>query len=139
MLQKNFLILVSGILKNDKGNVLLLLRSDKNSSYRKCWQLPEGKIEFGEEPEEALQREIKEEAGLSPMRSKLMFVTTAKMTAKGEDYHVVRIVYDVECGDNRVITLSQDHDDFCWYDPYTAIPLGKEIAGLEEILEKLKR
>ena len=137
MLQKNFLILVSGILRNEREEVLLLLRSNQNSSYQGCWQLPEGKIEFGEKPEEALGREIKEEIGLFVTSSALCFVTTTKMFAKGEDYHVVRIVYEVKCDGS--VKLDSDHDDFCWLNPLQINQLQKKIDGLDEIIEHLKK
>lgn len=136
MPQKNFLILVSGILKNNKGEILLLRRSDKNNSYQGCWQLPEGKIEFDEQPEEALRREIKEETGLDLVSSDLVFAISTRMTAKGVDYHVVRIVYEVECKGS--VKLSQDHNDSCWFDIYNAVLPDKKIGGLEKVLDRLK-
>jgi len=45
---KNFIVLVTGVLRNKKGEVLLIKRSDRNKTFKGFWQLPEGKIEFGE-------------------------------------------------------------------------------------------
>ena len=59
----NFIVLVTGILRNKKGEVLLIKRSQNNKTFRGFWQLPEGKMEFGEQPIETLARELDEELG----------------------------------------------------------------------------
>jgi 8-oxo-dGTP pyrophosphatase MutT (NUDIX family) len=50
---------VAAIIFNDRGEVLLQLRSDN-----RLWALPGGAIELGEEPAEAVIREVWEETGL---------------------------------------------------------------------------
>lgn len=57
----NFQVGVVGIITNDAGRVLLL-----HHTYRATpWGLPTGFLERGEQPIDALSREIMEEAGLS--------------------------------------------------------------------------
>ncbi len=50
-----------GVVKNDKGEVLMIFR-------RKSWDLPKGKIDQGELPQEAAVREIQEETGLHDVK-----------------------------------------------------------------------
>lgn len=58
--QTQFLVGVTGIIFNDKNEVLLF-----RHSYREhAWSLPGGYMKAGEHPREALEREIKEESGL---------------------------------------------------------------------------
>ena len=47
-----------GVVKNDKNEVLMIFRRDN-------WDLPKGKIDDGESPEQAAVREIQEETGLN--------------------------------------------------------------------------
>jgi len=58
--QDQFLIGVTGIILNDKNEILLF-----KHSYRQTeWGLPGGYIKAKEHPQEALEREIEEESGL---------------------------------------------------------------------------
>jgi 8-oxo-dGTP diphosphatase len=52
------------ILVNAEGEVLLQLRCENERLYPNCWTLPGGKVEEGEDPEQAIVREVKEELGL---------------------------------------------------------------------------
>lgn len=60
VLQDTFLIGVTGIIFNDKGEILLF----KHSYRAHSWSLPGGYLKAGEHPREGLEREIKEESGL---------------------------------------------------------------------------
>ncbi|HZQ29958.1 MAG TPA: NUDIX domain-containing protein [Patescibacteria group bacterium] len=58
--QDQFLIGVTGIIFNDKNEILLF----KHSYRQTQWGLPGGYIKAKEHPQEALEREIEEESGL---------------------------------------------------------------------------
>jgi mutator protein MutT len=50
---------VDAIIRNERGEILLMQRSDGGT-----WDLPGGAVEPGETPSEALRREVQEETGL---------------------------------------------------------------------------
>ena len=58
--QDKFLIGVTGIIFNEKSEILLF----KHTYRSHAWALPGGYMKSGEHPREALEREIKEESGL---------------------------------------------------------------------------
>jgi len=69
--QDKFLIGVTGIIFNDKKEILLF----KHTYRSHPWSLPGGYLKSGEHPREALEREIKEESGLvvsvdSPLKTR---------------------------------------------------------------------
>ncbi|KKP68193.1 MAG: NUDIX hydrolase [Candidatus Roizmanbacteria bacterium GW2011_GWC2_35_12] len=57
--QNQFLVGVTGIIFNEKHEVLLF----KHTYRQHSWSLPGGYMKSGEHPAEALEREIKEESG----------------------------------------------------------------------------
>ncbi|MFH0873240.1 MAG: NUDIX domain-containing protein [Candidatus Komeilibacteria bacterium] len=56
---------VAFLCHDGKGSFLLHLRSDKNRDEHNTWEAGAGEMEFGETPEQALIREVKEEYGCS--------------------------------------------------------------------------
>jgi 8-oxo-dGTP diphosphatase len=69
--QDKFLVGVTGIILNDKKEILLFKHTYRSHS----WSLPGGYLKSGEHPREALEREIKEESGFvvsvdKPLRSR---------------------------------------------------------------------
>lgn len=58
--QNQFLVGVTGVIFNEKNEVLLF----KHTYRQHSWSLPGGYLKSGEHPKEALEREIKEESGL---------------------------------------------------------------------------
>lgn len=60
---KKIVKVVGAIIENENGEILCTLRP-KNKSLGNMWEFPGGKIESGEEKEEALKRELREELSL---------------------------------------------------------------------------
>ena len=60
LFQDKFLVGVTGIIFNDRREILLF----KHSYRAHSWSLPGGYLKGGEHPKEGLEREIKEESGL---------------------------------------------------------------------------
>jgi ADP-ribose pyrophosphatase YjhB (NUDIX family) len=58
--QNQFLVGVTGVIFNEKQEVLLF----KHTYRQHSWSLPGGYLKTGEHPREALEREIKEESNL---------------------------------------------------------------------------
>jgi 8-oxo-dGTP diphosphatase len=81
----------------------ILLTLKKSGPYTGLWDLLGGKIEFGETPEEALLRELQEEAALQTEGFKLLTIATynASYVRDGHQYlfHHIGILY-------RVFTIS---------------------------------
>ena len=59
MASPTHIIAVAGLVEDGRGNVLLV-----KSNHRKIWEFPGGQVESGENLEQALSREIREESGV---------------------------------------------------------------------------
>lgn len=131
---KKTLVLVSGILRNSEGKILLLQRSQHNKTYKGYWQFPEGKIKFGEKPEEAIKREIKEETNLDISKNRLMFVHSDIISSFGINFHLIRLVFRVEW--KGKMKLSKEHSSYRWCFLKTVKNFSKVTRSVIEILPK---
>lgn len=133
MIIDSILVLASAIVKNRRGEVLLLQRS-KNHSFPNHWQLTEGKLKNDEAPETALKREIQEEISQTASKLKLESASYIGLTAKGQKYLAFRLAYSVQLFSND-IKLSEEHKNFGWFSKTKALKL-KLLPGTKEILQK---
>ena len=84
---------VSCIIINENCEILILKRSDKVRTYKKCWSGVAGYIEEGERPIDTAFKEIKEEISLDK--------NDVELVKKGDIFEVPR-VNNLECSSSRV-------------------------------------
>lgn len=96
------------ILKNNK--LLILKRSKNKKVLPEYYEMPGGGIEFGESPEEAIKREVKEEAGLNI--KVLKPYATFSDVINDKQYIDIQFYAEV-IGENKV-KLSDEHTKFEW-------------------------
>ncbi len=101
---------VKAIIEKD-NKILLLKRSEKYEHLTNAWDIPGGRINFGEEPKEGLKREIKEETGLKLKEIKK--ILDASTVFKNEEKHIVRITYLCTVEEGNPI-LSNEHTHIEW-------------------------
>lgn len=78
LFQNQFLVGVTGIIFNEKQEVLLFRHTYRQQS----WSLPGGYMKSGEHPAEAIEREIKEESGLVVSVDAPLTVRTDRVSAR---------------------------------------------------------
>jgi len=105
--------LVEAIIKNEEGKILLLKRSDVNIFYKGKWQLPGGKVDFGENMTVAIQRELKEETNCGCKNLVLEKVFSFYQEFNGfSGTHFLMIFNCDLVGD---LKLSEDHDEYAYF------------------------
>ena len=87
-------IRVVGIIKNEEG-VLIFKRSRGRSESPVFWELPTGKIKFGEQPEEAMARSLTEYTGLTANDLRLKDVITFLATEDSSQLSNLYIIYEL--------------------------------------------
>ncbi len=78
LVQDKFLVGVTGIIFNNKDEVLLVKHTYRGNS----WSLPGGYLKGKEHPSEGLEREIKEETGLTVSADERMKIRTDREAAR---------------------------------------------------------
>ena len=97
---------VAAILRD--GNKVLLARRASHKSMPGKWELPGGKIESEEAPENALQRELLEEFNIEVKVQKHAYSTIHEY----EDFSIKLMAFECDHFDN--ILSSIDHDKIEW-------------------------
>ncbi|MDE5577548.1 MAG: NUDIX domain-containing protein [Oscillospiraceae bacterium] len=105
------IIVKSIIFNRNLGKVLLIQRSGNDPTGANTWENAGGNVEYGEIPEEAMKREIREETGITEIIiEKVAYVTL--VNAK-EPYLIIAYLCEAQ---TEVVTLSNEHQAFIWAD-----------------------
>ena len=87
-MHKQQITIVVAVIRNKDGDILLARRNEPELEHaHNKWEFVGGNIEFGETPEEAIKREVKEEAGVEVEVVKLLpkvFSENLKITDEKE-------------------------------------------------------
>jgi ADP-ribose pyrophosphatase YjhB (NUDIX family) len=104
-------------LVRDDEDRLLLVRIAPGYPAAGAWTLPGGGIQFGEDPHDAVVREVAEESGLEGVVTGLAFVHSGTgPSLEGGRWHGIRIVFEVNAvgGDLRD-EVDESTDSAAWF------------------------
>ena len=108
-LQKPFKLSMKVVVRDEQGRCLLLKRSQESKNNKGKWDLPGGKVDPGEDFDEALLREVSEETGLTASLQGVAGSAESDLPERKVAYLIMEAV--VASGE---VTLSSEHDDFAW-------------------------
>jgi len=119
-----------------RDGMVLLCRLAPWLSESPLWTLPGGGVEFGEDPRDAVVREVHEETGLDAMIGDSAHVHSVRFHASnsGTDLHSVRIVYDGwvprDAPEPHVVERDGSTVDVAWF-PLADVESGAvRVSGL---------
>ena len=104
-------IAVRAIIRVDE-KILLLKRSSGRSSILGRYELPGGKLEYGEQPEDALLRYVQNDMGVA-VRAAQLFDVLTYIDHDDRDLQYVFILYLVSLESGK-INLSSNYDRYLW-------------------------
>jgi 8-oxo-dGTP diphosphatase len=85
IVRPSYQVVAGAIILNAQGQILLCKHTYCRSNP---WGMPGGDIKFGEPPDEAVRRELREETGLSVQATRLLLIENSKQVRKvGLTYH----------------------------------------------------
>lgn len=106
-------ISIRAIIRDDE-KTLLLRRANGRQSILHQYELPGGKLAYGEQPEDALRRYLHDDAGLHVQTAQL-FDAVTYIDRDNRDIQYVVIVYLVSISNGyRSIVLSSNYDKYVW-------------------------
>ncbi len=98
-----------GIITNNKNQILLLKRKDKD-----YWERPGGKVELGESLEESVAREVFEEAGI---KVEVIGFVMFDQTFLKDQGHWISFCYHLKSMDDNIKNVEKEkHADVQWFD-----------------------
>ncbi len=104
-------VAAKAIVRGKDGRILLIKRAPHASTDPGCWDLPGGKMDYGETLHGALAREVREETGLTVKVGPAVHVCHFTK----EPFWVTCVTFACEY-DGGEVQLSEEHIDFVWID-----------------------
>ena len=99
----------------EKDKILLLRRATGRESILGKFELPGGKIQYGEQPEDTLRRYLHVDAGLHIQTAQLYDAVTY-IDRDDRDIQYLVVVYNVALAeDHRTMVLSQNYNKYAWH------------------------
>jgi len=109
-------VCICGAIKCE-NEYLMVKRSLDDEDCAGFWEMPSGKLEFGEKVEEGLRREILEEVGIdiSGFDKKIIGISEYSSEKNDGIKYSVQLNYVIEVPTkNLPIKISEEHTDFVW-------------------------
>jgi 8-oxo-dGTP diphosphatase len=130
-------ISTKAIIVNPEGKLLTIRRTETAPTNPLKWDLPGGDIDFGEDPEASVLREVMEESGLKAIDPKI-FDAVGQIIPKdmnGKELFWVTLCYLIENFSGEV-KLSYEHDLVQWVTPQEFLRLPT-TEKLQKFVKKL--
>jgi mutator protein MutT len=103
-------VAVRAIIKNSEGKILILKRA--NTAYCEgFWNLPGGKVDFGQTAEEAVSREIEEETELKAETAKFLFYMD-NLPNETTDLHFLTLFFECTCTND--LKINNESSEYRW-------------------------
>ena len=128
------LVLVVAAALFDKSGRVLLAQRPEGKSMAGLWEFPGGKVETGETPERALQRELHEELGIEIDAEHLFPITFASFAYPS--FHLLMPLFGCQSWSGTI--LPREGQSFAWVEtsnlhdypaPAADIPLFDVLSG----------
>lgn len=125
-------VAVHAFIKREDGKFLVTKRSPINDFLPNLFDLPGGTVEFGEDPKEALKREIFEETSLKVDINRPIYLYSQVQ----KERHQIWIIYECEYKGGEIKLNPEEHSEYKWVSLEEAKNMTT-IIFLQELLKYL--
>ena len=127
-------IRVVGIIKNENGYLVFKKNRGRNEAPA-FWELPTGKIKFGEQPEEAMARSLTEYTGLDAESIRLKDVITFLAPEGSSQLSNLYIVYDLGIKGDINPVLNGQYTAYKFVKDFNSVRLNETSVSVLTISE----
>jgi 8-oxo-dGTP diphosphatase len=123
-----------------RGDDYLLVKRDTNDTWQADkWEFPGGKVDFGEDLNISLKREVREETGLEiKIEEPLFFWETVPDSPKYQGKISVTLFFECTVPINSKVKMSSEHKEYKWL-KFNDIYRHKNLStGTAEALVRLR-
>jgi len=92
------------------GKLLVLKRASDDVHLPGIWEIPGGRLELGEDPNEGVKREMKEETGID---IEVLHPLSIRHFTRQDGQTITMIIYLCKALHDNVV-MSEEHDGFGW-------------------------
>ena len=125
-------VAVHAFIKRKDGKFLVTKRSPINDFLPNLFDLPGGTVEFGEDPDKALEREIFEETSLKVKIDRPVYLYSQVQ----KERHQIWIIYECEYKGGEIKLSPEEHNEYKWVNLEEAKNIPT-IIFLQELLKYL--
>ena len=117
-MEEKFGIAIKCLLKNEYNKYLILKKTEeeaKNDASENLYDIPGGRMEYGEDIIDTLVREVFEETGIKLQLNQIEKILNAKSIIRKDGLNLVVITYIANIK-NCSVKISSEHSEFYWID-----------------------
>ena len=108
-------LIVHSLITNEKGEILILQRSEIDNVLPGYWDIPGGTLEDGEDPTVGVIRETKEETGIDILNPKLFYCESNVDVSKNKQF--VTLIFNAEYPGSKIVLDTKEHQNYAWIMP----------------------
>ena len=122
----------------DSDRILLCRISKELPRWQGAWTLPGGGLNFGEHPEQAMVREVREETGLDCEAISIAAIDSIHDPSGDRPFHGIRIIYKVKVIGGELRDELSGTTDLCGWQPLDSLE-NITLVDLAEVGVRLVR
>lgn len=126
---------VVAIIENNEGNVLVARRA--KDPAKGTLDLPGGFVDLFETPEEAMQREVMEETGLSVISPRYLFSIPNIYLYSGFEVHTVDLFFQCKIDDFSGLKAQDDVSELLFIEKKKLEPTQFGLISIQKAINKL--